>query len=1399
MSLTSGGDTRGIALNPNTFPLNAVVAIDTTFLTSPGYASGITIAPNHVLTAGHVVFSGGNISSSTGTTLSTNLAAIATRTAAPNVVNQYFLKNFNAPNASSSSDIALLQTNNFSVTAANTLGLIAFVNPTSANGLTINTAGYPGFPGVIPSTRFAGTTLVLSPGTGAGTIASTMNNGRFFYSNNVDTEIGQSGSGVWHVLAGDTAPRVLGIHTSGTGTNASGTILTQNGGVLITTDVYDTIINQIALDSGTSNASVLPENALVGSDRNFALTTPITGDDTIFGSYRRERILGGSGDDRLFGGGADDRLEGGDGVDQALFSDVFTNYTYNITDPTNKLFTFDHTGGSKTDAKDSLKEIEFGVFEFEDANKDKQDDDGNLFFVPLQVDPKNSAKIKDGPEINPEKDVLSSQGSRIGTITVKSPAWTFDGDINYSLSLGAKQGTLFNFAYIIDTSGSMSIVDTPGGLDRITQAKNAYQALTQSLIDRGIAANSEFAVIEFNSFASLTGPIDAPSAISTINSLSAGGGTEFGDALAKAQQFFQSRNNNATNIAYFLSDGIGSGASTSLQSFAEVRAFGIGGADLTSLDIIDSDNAVLLTNPADLVTQFNAATIDRNTIDRIDVKLAGVVVDTITPAKLVVDALGRLSYDGTIDKLTVGRTAENQVSFDLVFNNGTPTTSLNYKITSGQQEVRTQSADGTTEVITFSVNQSDFTESALGQFTGREITGNDLANTITVITGNNILRGNGGNDRFILNGGTNLIDGGDGTDTVKINKTRAVAGGITKNGNVVNIGSDTTLLNTEFIEFDDVRLAVDTLAIVPVLSLADRVVTTVEGNSGSKTASFTVNLSAASTQPVVIDYSTRALNATAGEDFVTKTGQLTIAAGQTSGNIDIEVLGDTKAEGDEQVFLDLSTGGGSTFADGSIKTTAGVNIQDDDSSIGVSIIADDPSFLEGNPDRPAKAVVTLERFGNLSGTDTIEYQVTAIGNRPIQASDFVNGFTTAQVVFAPGESSKQVEIAITPDQDIEGDETFGLKLTNRAGTATISTSEIPLTIRDDDSFNPNPNPNPSSAINGTPGQDILSGTAAADQINGLGDNDTLSGLDGNDTITGNDGDDFIRGGNGQDQLFGTDGNDIIDGENGDDFIKGELGDDSLYGANDNDTLFGGDGRDSMNGGYGNDVLDGESGGDFLFGDLGDDSLYGANGDDTLFGGGGDDLLNGGFENDILDGSQGNDRLFGDVGDDSLYGADDNDTLLGGDGRDALNGGFGQDLLDGGQGDDFLFGDAGNDHLFGSAGQDTLIGGDGLDIFGVSNQGPADFVLDFQRGTDKIALDRNTFQLLQSLAGNGFSQASDFAVVTSDGELAINSGILVYNSSNGLLYYKDSVAATSPLAIAQFNSNPILSAQDFVVV
>jgi V8-like Glu-specific endopeptidase len=1022
---------RAIVTDFNEFPLNSVVAVDSLFIPTQtnSIGSGITIAPNYVLTAGHNIFDNksnppfGVVVSKSRTTISSNQVNLVSRIIGDsnsNVADYYFPKDYDIYGSPLENDIALLKISDSPISAAETIGLIAFVDTNDAVNRSIVTAGYPGpFP-------YFGRVLVIAPGTGQGSITKTNSGGLMAFSQEVDVETGQSGSGVWHILDGDTVPRVLGVVTFGTPR--------ENGGTLLTTKEYDVIVNQIDEDTGGSDADILPENAIVGSDAS----------DSIFGSYRKERILGGSGDDRLFGGGATDRLEGGEGTDQALFSDIFINYTYSITDPNNRYFTFDHTGGTKADGRDSLKEIEFGVFEFEDANKDKQDDDGNLFYVPLLVDPKNSSKIKDGAEIQPSQDILSNSGSKIGTITVKSPAWTFDGDIDFSLTL-TKPSTAFNFAYIIDTSDSMA--GAPLAL-----AKSAIKSLTQSLIDRGIAANSEFAIIPFNSTATLTTPIDANAIISAIDSLTTSGKSKFVPALDQAQQFFQSRTNNATNIAYFISDGFGTGANEDLQSIAEVRAFAVGSADIDSLNIIDSDDAEVLNDPTDLATKFTGGSFDRSKIASINVKLGDITIQTIDPDQLTTDTQGNLTYDGSITNLTVSRTANNLVSFDIEFNDGTPTANLNYRITSGQEEIRTQSADGTREVITFSVNQNDFTEAgtaeSAGGITGREINGNELANIITVNSGENTLWGDRGDDLFILNGGTNVVDGGEGIDTVKLNNTQATTGAITKNGNTIKIGTNITLQNVEFIELNDVRLSTDTLAVIPIISLQNRVIAIAEGNEGSTLATFVVNLSSPSTQNIAIDYATRSRNAIAGKDFTANIGELIIAAGQTTGTISIDILGNTQATGDKQLLLDLSTSSGATFANGKTKDTAGLNIQDDDTAIGISLTADRTSFFEGNLNSPASVVITIDRFGNLNGSDTIGYQIIPTGDRPVAANDFVNGFTPGQITFAPGEYSKTLEIPIFLDLDIEGDESFALKLSSLSGSATVPSGDLQLTIRD---------------------------------------------------------------------------------------------------------------------------------------------------------------------------------------------------------------------------------------------------------------------------------------------------------------------------------------------------------------
>ena len=287
----------------------------------------------------------------------------------------------------------------------------------------------------------------------------------------------------------------------------------------------------------------------------------------------------------------------------------------------------------------------------------------------------------------------------------------------------------------------------------------------------------------------------------------------------------------------------------------------------------------------------------------------------------------------------------------------------------------------------------------------------------------------------------------------------------------------------------------------------------------------------------------------------------------------------------------------------------------------------------------------------------------------------------------------------------------------------------------------------------------LMGTA---NINGTGNeldniiignagNNVLSGGGGNDYLDGGDGNDLLYGGEGNDTLYGGAGNDVLRGDVGDDYLDGGDGNDGMYGGEGNDTLYGGAGNDTLDGGTGNDLMYGDDGNDLMYGGDGNDTMHGGSGIDTLYGGAGNDLmyggdgndlLYGGAGNDILYGGAGNDYLYGDDGNDHLYGGDGNDTLDGGAGNDFLYGGAGNDVLYGGDGDDFLHGDAGNDtlyggagtdYLYGGAGDDVLYGGEGInylyggagrDIFVFATADPdMDFIMDFQRGIDKLDFSR----------------------------------------------------------------------------
>jgi urease beta subunit len=107
----------------------------------------------------------------------------------------------------------------------------------------------------------------------------------------------------------------------------------------------------------------------------------------------------------------------------------------------------------------------------------------------------------------------------------------------------------------------------------------------------------------------------------------------------------------------------------------------------------------------------------------------------------------------------------------------------------------------------------------------------------------------------------------------------------------------------------------DDTSSAPTIDISDAEI--VEGNSGSRTMTFTVTLSHASNQEVRVSYGTQNGTArTSDSDYVSKTGTLRFSPGQTSKTITVKVKGDKKVESDETFFVHLSGAKNGVLGDG---------------------------------------------------------------------------------------------------------------------------------------------------------------------------------------------------------------------------------------------------------------------------------------------------------------------------------------------------------------------------------------------------------------------------------------------------------------------------------------------------
>lgn len=111
---------------------------------------------------------------------------------------------------------------------------------------------------------------------------------------------------------------------------------------------------------------------------------------------------------------------------------------------------------------------------------------------------------------------------------------------------------------------------------------------------------------------------------------------------------------------------------------------------------------------------------------------------------------------------------------------------------------------------------------------------------------------------------------------------------------------------------------------LPAVSVSD--VTVTEGTTGTTAATFTISLSGQFGVPVSVAYATANGTATAGSDFQPVSGRVTIAPGDTSATVTVNVVGDTAFEPDETFSLVVSAPVNATLA----KAVGVATIRNDD-------------------------------------------------------------------------------------------------------------------------------------------------------------------------------------------------------------------------------------------------------------------------------------------------------------------------------------------------------------------------------------------------------------------------------------------------------------------------------------
>lgn len=202
---------------------------------------------------------------------------------------------------------------------------------------------------------------------------------------------------------------------------------------------------------------------------------------------------------------------------------------------------------------------------------------------------------------------------------------------------------------------------------------------------------------------------------------------------------------------------------------------------------------------------------------------------------------------------------------------------------------------------------------------------------------------------------------------------------------------------------------------------------------------FTVRRSGDASGAATVQYATANGTARTNSDFTAASGTLSFAAGETAKTVSVPGLGDAHAENQEVFSLRLTSPTGDALAD----TIAYGTIIDDDGTAGKQA-----GFVvrDGWADESAGFAVEVVRLGSTTETSSV---IVATANGTAGAPADYTAIPATTLTFAPGESSKTVNVAVVNDGVAEANESY---LVNLSGSvkAEIWDAQATIVIRDND-------------------------------------------------------------------------------------------------------------------------------------------------------------------------------------------------------------------------------------------------------------------------------------------------------------------------------------------------------------